>query len=319
MLYHSRNLTKLCCPDFAGVTGEKLFILRVHRPDRLLPTLLPFLLTTEHFDSYVRTHWSGSTNKFLNKTPLMKYEFTLPPLREQRRIAGAVEAARKSKNEVAEAYRSAEALRRSSLEDLLDPAAREWNIRPLGKLVRVISGGTPRRGTPEYWNGDIPWVKTGEVNYSVIKSAEEHITQAALDGSAAKLCPAGTVVMAMYGQGPTRGRVAILGVPAATNQACALIPPNEHFRPRFLYYFLWRQYERIRAMAQGATQPNLSLKLLKGVGLPMVSLDEQDEVLEVLIGIESACVELAHRRTATAKVQARLLSASLQAGGSIER
>src|SRR5690606_32739813 len=65
VLYHSRNLTKLCCPDFGGVTGEKLFILRVNRPDRMLPALLPFFLSTQQFDRYVQTHWFGSTNKFL--------------------------------------------------------------------------------------------------------------------------------------------------------------------------------------------------------------------------------------------------------------
>jgi type I restriction enzyme, S subunit len=98
VLFHSRNLKKLARPTFDGVTGEKLFVLRVSRPDLLLPELLPFLLQTVRFEEYVNRMWAGSTNKFLNKTPLMHYELALPPLEEQGRIADALSAIEATRN-----------------------------------------------------------------------------------------------------------------------------------------------------------------------------------------------------------------------------
>ena len=93
---------------------------------------------------------------------------------------------------------------------------------------RLVAGGTPERDNPAYWHeGTIPWVKTGEVDYCVITDTEEKITQSGLDNSAAKLLPSGTVLVAMYGQGITRGKVAMLGIEAATNQACVGLIPRE--------------------------------------------------------------------------------------------
>ena len=97
---------------------------------------------------------------------------------------------------------------------------------PLGKIANVATGGTPVRDTPEYWGGSIPWVGTGEIDFNIIQSHTDHLTQKGLDASAAKLLPKGTLLMAMYGQGATRGKVGILGFDAATNQACAAITPK---------------------------------------------------------------------------------------------
>ena len=91
-------------------------------------------------------------------------------------------------------------------------------------LTDVISGGTPSRDRSEYWyNGTIPWVKTTELQNNVIKNVDEHITESGLAGSSAKMVPIGTVLVAMYGQGKTRGMTAYLGIEASTNQACACI------------------------------------------------------------------------------------------------
>ena len=103
-----------------------------------------------------------------------------------------------------------------------------WVIESINGHFSVTSGGTPSRRTPMFWtSGTIPWVKTTEINYCVIQETEEHITQAGLDQSAAKLLPPETLLLAMYGQGVTRGRVAILGIEATCNQACAAINPHD--------------------------------------------------------------------------------------------
>ena len=92
-LLHSRNIDKVAQPDFDGITGEKIFILRSKDEDSLLQELIPYLVGSDHFRKYAESRWAGSTNKFLNKTPLMQYEFALPPLEEQRRLAEILQAA----------------------------------------------------------------------------------------------------------------------------------------------------------------------------------------------------------------------------------
>ena len=96
----------------------------------------------------------------------------------------------------------------------------DWDTSKIDKIASVTSGGTPSRANPEYWNGDIPWVTTSLVDFNVILSAEEFITKEGVNNSSAKLFPKDTILMAMYGQGITRGKVAILGIEATTNQAC---------------------------------------------------------------------------------------------------
>jgi type I restriction enzyme, S subunit len=142
-----------------------------------------------------------------------------------------------------------------------------WTVTSLGDQAKLQSGGTPARDRPEYWSkGDIPWVKTGEIDYRIILTTEERITQEGLRNSAAKIFPKGTLLMAMYGQGVTRGKVGLLGIDAATNQACAAITPHDEqsVSTRFLYYYLQFHYETLRQMGHGANQRNLNSALIKG-------------------------------------------------------
>jgi type I restriction enzyme S subunit len=160
-----------------------------------------------------------------------------------------------------------------------------WELAAIGAHHSVASGGTPSRGTTEFWSGGtIPWVKTTEVNYCVITETEEHITPLGLDNSAAKMLPAGTLLMAMYGQGVTRGKVAILGIEAACNQACAAITPKDDaVLPRYLYHFLTWRYEAIRSLAHGGQQQNLNLEIVRDlpVAVPQ-SEGEQNEIVTIL-------------------------------------
>ena len=98
-----------------------------------------------------------------------------------------------------------------------------WSNSKIDDIAVVTSGGTPSRSNLTFWDGNIPWVTTSLVDFNIIQSAEEFITQKGLDNSSAKLFPKNTILMAMYGQGITRGKVAILGIDATTNQACAAI------------------------------------------------------------------------------------------------
>lgn len=172
-----------------------------------------------------------------------------------------------------------------------------WAVEPIGAHFSVVSGGTPSRGNPAYWTGgSIPWVKTTEVDYCEITETEEHITPEGLKNSAAKMLPKETLLMAMYGQGVTRGKVAILGIEAACNQACAaMLPIDDVVRTRYLYHFLTWRYEEIRQLAHGGQQQNLNLEIVRGlvVAIPPIPA-EQDEIVTILDAIDRK-IDL-HRR-----------------------
>lgn len=133
-----------------------------------------------------------------------------------------------------------------------------WDVKPLRDLAAISSGGTPSRARADYWNGDVPWITTSQVNFSRIECAEEFISNEGLQNSAAKLLPAGTLLLALYGQGKTRGKVGILGIEAATNQACAAIDIKRDVSPNFLLHFLTSRYDAIRGMSNGGSQDNLN-------------------------------------------------------------
>lgn len=182
-------------------------------------------------------------------------------------------------------------------ETEIGPIPESWELGSLGTHFSVVSGGTPSRRNPTFWHGgEIPWAKTTEVNYCVIRETEEHITPAGLIGSAAKLLPPGTLLMAMYGQGVTRGKVAILGIEAACNQACAAIRPSSGaIETRFLYHFLVSQYEEIRQLAHGGQQQNLNLEIVRGLSICFPpEKAEQNEIVAVLDAIDRK-IDL-HRR-----------------------
>ncbi|MDQ0587911.1 restriction endonuclease subunit S [Variovorax paradoxus] len=141
--------------------------------------------------------------------------------------------------------------------------AADWVSDSLGTIFETTSGGTPSRTEKAYWNGKIPWITTSLVDFRVITSAEEFLTADGLANSSAKLFPKGTVLMAMYGQGKTRGQVALLGIEAATNQACAAILPRKGIDPYFVYTNLAGRYDEVRGMSNSGGQENLSQGLIR--------------------------------------------------------
>lgn len=140
----------------------------------------------------------------------------------------------------------------------------KYPYKSIKELTDVISGGTPSRDISEYWDsGIIPWVKTTELQNNMIVETEEYITEMGLNNSSAKIVPPGTVLIAMYGQGKTRGMTAYLGIEACTNQACACILPSDKINQTFLWQFLILSYDNLRDKAKGGNQPNLNGNIIK--------------------------------------------------------
>lgn len=149
-------------------------------------------------------------------------------------------------------------------------------------LCNIGSGGTPSRSHQHYYNGNIPWIKTGEVIDDIILNTEEHISQEAINNSSAKIYPQGSLIIAMYGQGNTRGRTAKLGIDATTNQACAVLfnINNDIVITDYLWYYLQTQYHNLRSMASGNNQPNLNADKIKNYSVVIPPLSVQKEIVE---------------------------------------
>jgi type I restriction enzyme, S subunit len=162
---------------------------------------------------------------------------------------------------------------------MMDSIPESWALTTLGKVAVWGSGGTPSRTNPKFYlNGNIPWIKTGELGNKYIHRAEEFITKEALAGSAAKLFPKGSVGIAMYGA--TIGKVSIWGIEASTNQACAVAQPYEDILfNEYLYYFLFSQQRNFVNAGKGGAQPNISQGVLKGWPIPLAPLNEQKRIV----------------------------------------
>ena len=174
--------------------------------------------------------------------------------------------------------------------------AGKWASNTLGNIFETTSGGTPSRTEKAYWNGTIPWITTSLVEFQVICSAEEFITTEGLENSAAKLFPKGTVLMAMYGQGKTRGQVALLGIEAATNQACAAILPRKDIHPYFVFTYLAGRYDEIRRMSNSGGQENLSQGLVREIPFAFPQdREEQKKVTSCLSTLDTLITAEARR------------------------
>jgi type I restriction enzyme S subunit len=186
--------------------------------------------------------------------------------------------------------------------------ASEWASRTIESLcVRVTSGGTPRTGVTAYYDGgSIPWVTTKEVNFGPVWSTETCITERGMAESSAKLMPADTVIVAMYGRG-TAGRVAYARVPVATNQACCnLVVEPAEADPRFVYYALWAAQARLDTLANGSVQQNLSARLIRDLRIGVPSLAEQRAIAHILGTLDDK-IELNRRMNETLEAIAQAL------------
>ncbi|MCW0464042.1 restriction endonuclease subunit S [Xanthomonas sacchari] len=157
---------------------------------------------------------------------------------------------------------------------------------------RVTSGGTPLRNCPEYFDGGtIPWIKTGEVKQGFIHGAAEHITELGLEKSSAKLIPAKSLIVAMYGDGDTAGNVAVNRIPVTTNQACCnFVVDEQKAHYLFLYYYLKANYQNLVNLKLGGSQQNLNAATLRRFPVPLFELAVQQKIAALLYAYDDLIV-----------------------------
>lgn len=192
-----------------------------------------------------------------------------------------------------------------------------WTWSTLGALFEISTGSTPSRTEPALWHGGIPWVSSGEVAFCRIRSTRETISAAGLGNPATRLNPIGTVLLAMIGEGKTRGQCAILDVPAANNQnAAAIRVAATPIPPEFVYHVLEERYFRSRRESQGGNQPALNAGKVAEMPIPLPPLREIEEILrrisEATAAHADALVVLDAEATDAARLKQSILKAAFE-------
>ncbi len=219
---------------------------------------------------------AGANINNLRTEHLDDLQMPVPNREDQHRIADILDKADAIWARRREAMTLTQGLLRSTFLDMFgDPVVnpKGWAVRALGEVADTSSGGTPSRTNPHYYGGPIPWVKSGELHQRVVTSTEETLTQLGIEKSSARLVPAGTVLIAMYGA--TAGAVSVLGVPAATNQAVCAISTGPSLDPPYLSCLLEQMAAVLLRKRVGGAQPNLSQELIRGLRIPVPPMDYQ--------------------------------------------
>jgi type I restriction enzyme S subunit len=272
-------LNKIVAPDRKGRCSTEIIPLLPREADR---EFLALLLRADHVLAAAMSEKTGSRMPRADMDALLSLEVLIPPvIGDQRRIAAGLKA---QLAEVDTARRAAQAqvrdamlLRNRLLKQTFD-ALRDAPRKVLGEWAKTTSGSTPPRGDKRYWSpAEIPWVKTGEVAYAPITATKEAVSRQALADCSLTLLPPRTVLIAMYGQGKTRGQSAILEVEATTNQACFAILPNDTWDAHFLHHWLMASYEDLRTLSdgRGGNQANLNGGLLNALDIPAPDITDQ--------------------------------------------
>ena len=290
---------------------------------KINPQFLLLITTTKVFIKFAQSCSSGTTNRQrMDIDMFLNQKIPLPKLEEQDKIVNSyldkVNEAERLKNEATNLEDKIEMYFLSELGiDVNDKKQRiksiglqvvnysdllKWGLDFIGiknnekriykdvsiiDLCKISSGGTPSRSRKEFYvGGNIPWIKTGELNDEVLYETEEKITEDALKNSSAKLYKKGSIVIAMYGA--TIGKTAKLGIEASTNQACAVLFDinNSIVLTDYLWEYLQIQTDNLKKLAYGSAQPNLNAGIISNYPIPIPNLEKQKEILNKVISLK---------------------------------
>ena len=233
---------------------------------------------------------AGAVFNSINKKQIEQIPIPIPPLPEQKRIVAILDRSFKAidqaKANAEQNLNNAKELFESYLNQVFEQKGDDWDEKNLGEVCKTSAGGTPLKTHKDYYeNGNIPWLRSGEVCQKYIDKTELFITEKGLINSSAKVFPKNTVLVAMYGA--TAGQVGILKIESTTNQAVCGILPNNNIIPEFIYYKFLEGKEKLVKQAVGGAQPNISQIKIKNTLIPIPPLETQKQIVQQLDALQA--------------------------------
>ncbi|WP_294296529.1 restriction endonuclease subunit S [uncultured Chryseobacterium sp.] len=235
----------------------------------------------------------GGAQPNISSKKIEELTVAFAPLPEQRAIVKKLESLFSSLDagvtDLKKAQQQLKIYRQAVLKKAFDGVN---NFKTIIEIANVNTGSTPKRGTSKYWDeGTIPWVTSGSLNELFVDKADEYITEVALKETNCKVIPIGSLLIAMYGEGKTRGKCSELKIGAATNQAIACVTIKDEFlySKSFVKWFFIKNYQDIRLLSIGGVQPNLNLSIIKNTVIPFPEEEEQKEIVKQIESRLSVC------------------------------
>lgn len=298
------------------------FVLRARpKGEKLVPGYAQYCFKAQSARKEIMEKSSYTTRALTSGTSLNHVNINLPPLPEQKRIVVVLETWDQAIEKLKRKIEIKKEIKKGLMHDLLTGKTRlsgfsgSWTKIKVGSISNVVSGGTPSTLNCDYWeNGHIPWMKSGEINKIYVESTDNFITNLGLAESSAQLLPCNSVLIALAGQGSTRGKVAINRCELSTNQSVAAFIPKNDLDYRFLFFDLSRRYDELRSLSAGdGGRGGLNLMLLKNLQIQLPELSEQKAIAQVLsIGDEE--IQLLNKKLNVLKDQKKYLLNNLVTG-----
>ena len=297
------------------------FGFRLNDEDLLLPNFSKYLFRSDSIRKQIIRTASGVTRFNVSKQKMLKVRIPIPILSVQEEIVRILDTFTKLDAELKielETRKKQYKYYRDKLLTLDKPTGFKYidqlvaelcpngvQFQPIGDFAKCIAGATPKTAISRYWEqGTIPWMSSGEVNKREILDTEAKITEEAYASCSTKLVPANTVVIALAGQGKTRGTVAITRIPLCTNQSLCSVIPNEEVIPDFLFHYLRGQYEQLRQISSGdGTRGGLNLKMINAYRVPVPPIQLQEEIVRILNNLDKLCHDIS--KGLPAEIEAR--------------
>ncbi|EJR5742010.1 restriction endonuclease subunit S, partial [Campylobacter coli] len=296
------SLGKVALTRVIGSCNQQINAIIPHK--NIIAEYIYYYCISSKFQSILFSKAPQTTLAILNKTEFSKLEIIYPKdIKEQERIVGILDESFAKIDEsikiLEQDLLNLDELMQSALQKAFNPLkdnAKEnyklpqgWEWKSLGEIANTSSGGTPSRNKKEYWeNGNIKWLKSGELNDGYIDFIEENITEEAIKNSSAKIFQKGTLLIAMYGA--TAGKLGILNLDSTTNQAiCAFLHKDKNikFLEKFLFYFLFFLRDKIIKDSFGGAQPNINQTYIKNLQIPLPPIKEQEQIASHLDELSS--------------------------------
>jgi len=266
---------------------------------------IKYYIESKPVQDYIQVVSSGSTRASYNIGDIRKTTVALPPLPEQRKIATVLYTVDRAIEKTDEILSQLNQVKQGLYQTLFSEGHLQhdqfrqskygevpecWRISKLSEVTSQIqAGGTPDTDVAEYYGGDIPWVKTGELSQYRVTKTEQAITKKGLQESTARLFSPGTILIAMYGA--TTGEVSLLDIEATTNQACCGVVTTDEMRPEFLFHQLNHLSTHLESLSAGSGQQNISKGIIEKFDVLVPSVEEQDSIVRILNSVDKSIGE----------------------------